>query len=230
MRIVFHDASIHECTRVAFVAVTDNVLRERGLTCHLGPLTTGLETAAATATQVTFGDFVDDLVCTHIKECLFECDIAADTQIFFNRVGIDLAAVLQCKALLLLIERDFILLCIYHAVQLISQTLDQFPIFDGLCNDFLTVGNRDLGVKPALRLNADQRSDFAEARATALGDTDFIPVRILLKFNRASNARILHESNEFCIDIQRTAGNTTRTGADQNLLLFCGKRLLAGSS
>ena len=63
----FHHGTIHECARIPFVAVADDIFNLFGLTEHLRPFTAGGESAAPSATQAGVCDFIHDLLGSHIK-------------------------------------------------------------------------------------------------------------------------------------------------------------------
>ena len=224
MRVIFHNGAVHERAGVALVAVADDVFRRGFLALHLAPLLAGGESSAPAPAQVGLADLVDDIVRAHVEKRLFKCGIAAHAQILADGIGIDLAAVLQHKALLLLIERDFVLFGINLAVLFVGQPLHKFSGNNGFVDDFLTVGNLHLGVKVSFRVNAHKGADLAETGAAALGDAHAVIVRVLCKLHLAGDAAFAQQLHKARINIQRAAGYTACAGAYEDLagLFLCG--------
>ena len=52
MRISFHDASVHECSRISFITIADDITDLFFLSGNLGPFSSSLETSASTSTQI----------------------------------------------------------------------------------------------------------------------------------------------------------------------------------
>ncbi len=78
VRVAFHDAAIHECARVALVAVADDIAnvgfhRLAGL-----PFLAGRKSAAAATTQIGFVDFGNHLIRRHGSQNFGETLVAAD--------------------------------------------------------------------------------------------------------------------------------------------------------
>ena len=70
--------------------------------------------------------------------------------------------------ILLAVERNLRLFAINNTVSLVYKTVYAFTIFDSLLDDLCAILNLYLGIKPALRLNANQGTHFTESMASAL--------------------------------------------------------------
>jgi hypothetical protein len=66
MRIIFHDTAIHECTRIAFISVTDDVFMFILRFGHGRPFETGGITGAAASAQPASGDLLDHFGRGHL--------------------------------------------------------------------------------------------------------------------------------------------------------------------
>ena len=80
--ITLHNGSVHECSRVALVAVTYHIVNRVGLTGHLNPLLTCREAAATTATQSGLIHFLNDLIRRHLEHGLLKCRKTAAGYVF----------------------------------------------------------------------------------------------------------------------------------------------------
>ena len=108
----------------------------------------------------------------------------------------------------------------HGAVLLIGQALDMLAAYDGAINNFFAVVQLDLGIQPALRLDAHQRTHFAKAVAAALFHADRVLVGFLLQFDRTGDAALLHQLAQAVKNIQRAAGNAAGARADENFLFL----------
>ena len=52
MRVTFHDTSVHKCTWVTFITITNNITNFLLLPCYLFPFITSLKTSATTSTKI----------------------------------------------------------------------------------------------------------------------------------------------------------------------------------
>ena len=216
MGIALHNASVHECARVALVAVADNVFLRHSLALHLRPLASRRESSSAASAQSGVGNLLNHLVRRHVEQSLLKCGISALGKIFLNGKGIYVTTVLKHHARLLLIERDLLLGTEYLAILLERQALNMLSVHDCFFNYFFAVLHLYLGVKPALRLDTHQRTAFTESVTAALFKSNAAVFRLLLKFHRAVDSLCFNEFAQFRVNIQRTAGNTACAGTDQN--------------
>ena len=215
--VTLHDASIHERARIALVAVADDVFLRLLLPLHLRPLAAGGESSAPAAPQAGFRDLVDNLVAGHVEERLFKGGIAVQRDILADGGGVDMAAVLQHDAVLLLVEGDVLLTAADFAHLVIGQAIDVTAVLDGFLNDLLAVRKLNLGVQPALRIDAHQRAHLAEAMAAALLEADGVIVRLGLQLHLDGDAGFLHQLAQAVEHLEGTAGHAARAAADDDL-------------
>ena len=225
MGVALHNTSVHKRAGVALVTVTNNVSLGFLLSCNLLPLLTCGESTSSASAELGFGDLSDNLSAGHIKESLFKCRIAADSDILADGVRVDLTAMLENHTGLLTVEGDRGLLAVDLAVLFINQTVDALAADNCLFYDFFAILNLYLGVKPALGLDADKGTHLAEAVASALLESDFLAVRIDHKLNRNGKSLCMHDLVELCVYMKRTARNASCTGANNDLLCLCRVRL-----
>ena len=99
-------ASVHERTGVAFVGVTDQIFdRARCFVAH-GPFSTGWKTAAATATQLCFGDLVDDPFGIAMVQHLGQGFESTIVEVVGDRRWVQDAVVSKRDSILAIEERD----------------------------------------------------------------------------------------------------------------------------
>ena len=106
VRVALKQRAVHECARVAFVGVADDVfLRARRFLAE-APLHAGRESAAAASAEASLLHFLDDLLRRHSEKDLRESFVAVGSDVFLKRIGVDVSAVLEDEAVLLLVEVD----------------------------------------------------------------------------------------------------------------------------
>ena len=131
-----------------------------------------------------------------------------------------MTAVLENNSRLLFIEVNIFLTFSYVAVCRISQTSDVFAADDGFVDYFFAIFGVNFDIQPALRLDANQRSHFAEAVAAAFFQTDRRLVRFLFQLDAAWYAAFLEQLFKTFKNLKRTAGHTACAGANENSALF----------
>ena len=119
---------------------------------------------------------------------------------------------------LLTVEGDRRLLAVDLAVLLIYKAVNTLAADNSLFYDLLAILKLYLGVKPALGLDANERTHFAEAVASALLESDFLAVGVDHKLDRNGKSLCLHKLVELCVNMKRTARNTAGTCAYDDLL------------
>ena len=224
--VALHDGAVHEGAGVALVAVTHHVLLALGLLTYALPLASGGEAAAAPAPQTGVQNFLTDGLVGHLKQSLFKGGIAVLGQIFVNILGIGGAAVFQHDAVLLVIEGDVLMLFVGHAVQLVEQPGDHLAPQQGLLDDVVAVLHLHVGVENAVGLNLQQGTHLAEAVAAAALEVDVVglglrslilPQKAHMDVEPPALTLLLHP----LIDVERAAGDTAGTGADEYLAALC---------
>ena len=76
--------------------------------------------------------------------------------------------------MLLFVEGDLVVLGVGHPVQLVQQPLHQLPLQKGPVDDLVAVGDLDVGVEDAVRLDLEQGPHLAEAVAAALFQVELL--------------------------------------------------------
>ena len=104
VRVAFEHATVHECARVAFIGVTDDVLLIAWCVFGKFPFQSGRKSCAAAATQPRLFDFVNHLFTGHLGQRLAKRGITAGSNVLFDDFRIDMATVKQNPAHLFLVE------------------------------------------------------------------------------------------------------------------------------
>ena len=168
MRITFHNASIHEGSRIAFVSVTDHVMNRLFLPCHLLPFVSGCKASAASSPQIGVADNLDHLFLSHGKQYLFQRFVASNGDVFLHVFRINMSTVFQHQSGLFFIKRNLFLGRIFHAVLLIQQMTDYLSLFNGSVENLFTVFHFYFRIKQPHGLNPHQRSHLTESMTSAL--------------------------------------------------------------
>ena len=172
-----HNGAVHECARVALVAVADDIFFARLLMrCDLSPLFARGEAGTAATAQAGVGNFAYYLVAGHVKQCLFQRRVAADGNVLVDALGVYLAAVLERNMHLVFIKRDILLLCVCNIVAGVQKSLNDLAVCDGLVYDILAVLGLYLAVEIALGLDLHKRADLTKALAAAFLNADAVAV------------------------------------------------------
>ena len=227
--VTLHDGAVHKGAGVTLVTVADHVLHGSLLLPCAVPLAACGETAAAAATEAGVGDELADVLIGHLKESLFKGGVAVLGDVLFDIFGIGSAAVGKHHTVLLLIEGDILLTGIGNAVQRIHKAVNELAAQDGLFHDLVAVLGLNVDVHPAHGLNVDQGTHFTEAVAAAHLDMEaLLLVIVMLEANIHGDIALFALFLNVLIDLQRAAGDTAGTGADENgsNLLACFQRPL----
>ena len=172
--VALHDGPVHERAGVALVAVAHHIFLAGGLFPHALPLAAGGEAAAAPAPQAGVGDLLADLLAGHLKQGLLKGGVAVPGDVLVDILRVGGAAVLQHHPVLLFVEGDLVVLGVGHPVQLVQQPLHQLPLQKGPVDDLVAVGDLDVGVEDAVRLDLEQGPHLAEAVAAALFQVELL--------------------------------------------------------
>jgi len=213
VRIAFQNGTVHECSRIAFIGIADDVLLiARRIRAEL-PLHAGREAGAASASQPGLLHLINDFLRLHGRQDLAQRLIAVDSDVFIDVFRIDLAAVSQRDALLFFIELDLVdiqdLLFGDHVFFRQFQARDNTSLVQMLGDDLLDIFRLDMAVEDLVRINGDDRTFLAESEAAGLDDFDFI-----LK------TEFLQRLAEFFIDQSRVVRGAPGAGADQYIYAF----------
>ncbi|MPM71193.1 hypothetical protein SDC9_118156 [bioreactor metagenome] len=229
VRIAFHDRTVHECARVAFVAVADHVFflvfaGEREL-----PLQSGRKTAAAMAAQPRFGHDLANLFRFHFHHRLAGAFVPGPGDVFLNVFRLD-HAVGQNHPMLPVVEWNFgIALAAFAGTGIhIKQTLDHFPLLQRPLDDFRHIGHLDLGIQNVFRLDMHQRSLLAEPLTTGFGNIGAVEIvlRIGLDFDRDINTRFPQCLHQSIAHRHGAVGHTSRAAAENDPAGQFGRRPL----
>ena len=176
VRVAFHDGTVHERTRVAFVGVADDVHLIALVLGAEAPFHAGREASAAATAKARLGDFVDDLLGGHFAEALTKGFVAAARDALVDVLGVDETAVAQGDAQLLAVEAH--VLRVGHMFLVfrvhVEQIGDLTALDDVLVHDLLDVFGFHLGVERVVRHDLDDGSLLAEAEATRPDHLNFI--------------------------------------------------------
>ena len=190
------------------------------------PLQTMYLTArAAAAAKAGVGDLLNDLFPAHLEQGFGQRRVAADGEVFLNALGVDVAAVLQHAAGLLLVEGDVLLPLVELAVLLVAQALDKLAAQDGLLDDLFHVLGVNLGIEPALRLDAHQGAHLAEAVAAGFLDAGGVAAAAVVERKLVCGAVLGHLLFQFLVHGEVSARRAARAAADKHLALFMAARL-----
>ena len=153
MGVPFQQRAVHECAWVAFVSVTYNVLDVAVRSAAEFPLLSGGETATAPPTKPRTLYLVDNLIGTHLKQCLDEPRIAPFPDVVLDLRRINSIIHPEHDAHLMLVERDRFLgrdppPCRLgsSARHLIEQPFDHLVAGDCIVDDFRDVIRADTAV------------------------------------------------------------------------------------
>ena len=167
--IALHHRAVHERAGVAFIAVADDVLFWLRLAKHLFPFLSSWEAGASAPPQPGVGYLFYDFLRRHIKQGLGDGAVAADGDVFYDGLGVDMAAVLQGHPHLLLIKRNIVLPLVGDSVLIpVDQTVHYRIAQNALFNNFLAVLRLYLNIEPAHWFDSKERAHLAEAVAAAL--------------------------------------------------------------
>ncbi len=121
---------------------------------------------------------------------------------------------------LLFVERNFLLLLINLTVLLVGKSFYVLAADNRLFDNLLAVLKLNLGVKPARRLNANQRTHLTEAVTAAFFHTDNAVVRFVSQFDLNGNTSFFKQFFKPCVNIKRAACNAARSSADKDFCLL----------
>ncbi len=161
IRISFKNGTIHECARVSFIRVADDIfLRTWSILLEL-PLHARREACSASSAQAGLLHDIDDFLRRHRGHCLAQCLIAVHGNVFGDIFRIDLAAVAQGNAFLLLVEVD--LVDFKNLLMRLTVFIAEFEILDDssfvemLGDDALDILRLHMGIEYLVRVNGDNR-------------------------------------------------------------------------
>ena len=214
MRVAFEDRSVHECTGVALVCVTGNILHVA--LCALGehPLSACGEARAAASAETRIEQFLNYLIGSHLEQYLSECLITLGSDVFVYVLGVDNAAVAKRYSLLLLIESSLgerIDRTVGVYGLLIKKILNDVAVLDMLVNNSADALGGSLRIERTLGVNDHDGTQCAKTEAARSYNEDFLLKTFLFQ--------LVLESFEHLLTAR---GGTARTAADEYLLSVAG--------
>ena len=168
VRFPLHHGAVHKCTRIALVTIADDIFFFLLLIKNLLPFASGRKSAATASAQTGLGDLIDDLLGTHIKQCLCNGAVTAKSNIFGNALGVDASAVFKGDTRLLFIKWNIFLLYIgFETFVLINKAVYHLVMNNTFLDDLLAVLELYLQIKPPHWLDPKKWSHLTEAVASA---------------------------------------------------------------
>ena len=213
MGITFQYGTIHKCTRVTFVSVTDYVFLRSFIRCAQSPLTSCGESAAASAAKTRVCHALDNVFRSHFRKSLAKSCIAVHGNVFFDVFGIDHTAVTQCHTLLCLIETSLGKSCLYMRVRfhyciciIVYKTLYRTSLQQMFFHDLRNIIYRNTAVECAVRIDNDNRTQGTKSETSGLDQLDL-----------AFQVKILNLCFKFRADLRAAGRCTSGTAADKYL-------------
>ena len=176
MGVAFQNATVHKCTRVTFVSVTDYIFFIAYRFSSKFPFHTGREATAATTTQARLFNFVDNFLRSHGSYCFSQSFVATYSNVLFNLFRVNCTAVSQNKAFLFFIETNFrIAGYLFQAHRFaIKETVYNTTFIQMSFNNLFNIFYFYFAVEGTFRINDYQRTIFAETMATGFYNHHFI--------------------------------------------------------
>ena len=165
VRIAFQNGTIHECARVTFVSIADDILLIARLILLELPLKACREARATASAETGSLHDVNNFLRGLFREHMVQGFISVDADILIDILRIDAAAVSESDSLLLLIEAD-----LFDIVDFFSGLpvgIEHLEFFDDMSadnvvvHDPLCVFRLYMCVIDAVRINSDDRSLLA---------------------------------------------------------------------
>ncbi len=194
--------------------------------CDLRPFLAHREACAAAAADAGIGDRLNDFVRAHLKERLGHGGVAAHGEIVLQRLRVDLVAVLEHAARLLLVEGNVVMRPADLTALSIAQTVDEFAALERALHDLVDVFLAHTDVDPVFRLDAQHGAEFAQTVTAGLAHADGLTLVLAVQLNLAGDAHGVELALQRFVDLQSAAGETSGAGADQHAAGFGGQRRL----
>ena len=212
MGVALQYGTIHECTRVALVCVTNNVLLVGYRSASELPLSAGGESAAAASAKAGSQDGVDNILGSHFLNDFRQSEVAVHSDVLIDNFRVDNTTVTESNTLLLLIElrlgqrgNGFFDLSIVGSI-IVNKTLHDTALEKMFLDDLRNILSGYTAVEGSLGIYNHDRAKCTQTKATGLNDFDFVFKPFCLKF-------------AFKLGEQRLAAGrcTTGTTANQNM-------------
>ncbi len=215
MGVTFEDGTVHECTGVAFVSVTADILLVCCVSCCEAPLETGGESAAATTAKTGILDNLDNFLRSHFGKNLTESLITVHSDVLIDYLGVDKTAVTKSNSLLCAVEVGVVKrgmsacsLCLLFNLSgnvSINKTLNDTALKEMLLNDCFNVFNGNIAVEYAFGVYNNNGTENTKTEAAGLNELYFV--------SKTCSCEVLVEC---CLNFNTAGGSTTGTSADKH--------------
>ncbi len=211
MGVPFDGRPVHICTGVTFVGVTNHVFYVAGHFAGNIPFKPGGESGTAAAPESGNFQFFDNLLGGHLKEGLFQSYIAFPGNIFIDAFRIDDTAVPQYHPQLFLVEFDILdsNLALISFTFLVQELLNFPALYNLFSNDGLSIFGLYFYIERIFRKNLNDRPLFTEPETTGLYNLNLILNTLFFCF-----------SDQVTINLVTLVGFTSRTAADENIVVI----------
>ena len=172
--VTLKNGTVHKCSGVTLVRITYNVL----LICLVGssesPFSTGGEASASSAAKTGIGNYLDNVLGSHLCKHLTESLITVHSNVFLDIVGVNNTAVTKNYTLLGLIESGIVkrYACLFYdllsAGVCVNKTLNNTTLEKMLFNDLLYVLGLNSAVKCSVGIYDNYGTESAKTEATGL--------------------------------------------------------------
>ncbi|MPM40239.1 hypothetical protein SDC9_86879 [bioreactor metagenome] len=182
--VALKQRAVHERAGVALVGVADDIfLRARRLLAE-APLHACREPAAAAAAESGLLHLFDDLLRRHREKDLRKSFVAVGSDVFLKRVGVDVSAVLEDEAVLLLVEVDVSIVgnALRREGFFEEQAVHDTSLDEVFADYFRNVGLLHVGVEGPLRVDDDEGTLLAESLTAGLYYLYFLIKAVRLEF------------------------------------------------
>ena len=186
VRITFHYGTIHKCSRVTLITVTNHIMNRISLACYLNPFLTCREAAATTSADTGFINLINNQIRIHLKHC------------FLQSLETAACYVLRSAA--------------YFTAFLIKQSLDSLITLNTLLKNLLAVFDLNLRILDHIVtfLDTNKWSKLTDTLASCFLYTYMCIFVMRSKLNGNSRS-IFGNLHEFLIDFLRTGCHTSGT-------------------
>ena len=212
VRITFHYRTIHKCSRVTLITVTNHIMNRISLACYLNPFLTCREAAATTSADTGFINLINNQIRIHLKHCFLQSLETAACYVFFQRFCIKFTTVLQNNSCLFRNKRNIFWSTAYFAAFLIEQSLDCFIALNTLLKNLLAVFDLNFCILDHIvaLLDTNQRSKFTDTLTSCFLHT-YVCIFVMRSELNCYSRGILGDFHEFLIDFLGTGRYTSGT-------------------
>ena len=212
VRITFHYRTIHKCSRVTLITVTNHIMNRISLACYLNPFLTCRKAAATTSADTGFINLINNQIRIHLKHCFLQSLETATCYVLIQRFCIKLTTVLQNNTGLFRDKRNIFRSAAYFTAFLIKQSLDSFITLNTLLKNLLAVFDLNLRILDHIVafLDTNKWSKLTDTLTSCFLYTYMCIFVMSSKLNGNSRS-IFGNLHEFLIDFLRTGCHTSGT-------------------